>query len=61
MTVKIFGCRQSAGKISSQEEKSSETICQTSQQVMKIESDPISDDRNSSEMVRRQEGLVSNL
>ena len=42
--------------------KSSETICQTSQSVMKIESDLISDDKTSSEMVRRQEkNLVSNF
>ena len=53
-----------AGQMNRQKQRhqeSSETIRQTSQQVMKIESDPISDDRSSSEMVRRQEGLVSNL
>src|SRR3989344_1928394 len=47
-----------AGQMNRQKQRhqeSSETICQTSQQVMKIESDLISDDKTSSEMVRRQE------
>ncbi len=55
-----------AGQMNRQKQRnleSSETICQTSREVMKIESDLISDDKTSSEMVRRQEKifLVSNF